>query len=91
MVKLVHDTTEEMMDLQFKIINSKTGAERAKMGLQMIEETRLMVRNSIRLANPNISEREITAKFFERYYGHEFSAEQKLVIIKGILEYVPKD
>jgi hypothetical protein len=72
--------------LQRKIIHSKTGAERAKMGLQMIEETRLMVRNSIRLANPNISEREITAKLFERYYGHEFSSEQKVVIIKGIME-----
>lgn len=86
MVKLVHDTTEEMLELQRQIIHAKTGAERAQMGLQMIEETRLMVRNGIRLANPGISEREVTAKFFERYYGHEFSEEQKVTIIKGILE-----
>ncbi len=90
MLKLVHDTSQEMLDLQRKIILSKTPEERVKMGLQMVKETRLMVRNNIRLANPGISEREITAKLFERYYGHEFSAEQKADIVKEILAYQPK-
>lgn len=81
------DTTLEAAQLQRDIIHSKTELERVMMGVDMIESTGKVVMNSIKNENPNLSEREIVAELFERYYGHEFTQEEKENIKKGIIQY----
>lgn len=84
------DTTREAQQLQRNIIHSKTDHERAMMGIDMIESTRKIVINSIKNEKPHLSEREVIAELFERYYGQEFSREEKQVIKKGIIQYQKK-
>lgn len=81
------DTTPKAQQLQRSIIHSKTDHERAMMGIDMIESTRKIVINSIKIENPNLTEREVVAELFERYYGQEFSKEEIQIIKKGIIQY----
>lgn len=81
------DTPPEILQLQRDIIHSKTDHERAMMGIDMIESVRKIVVNSIKIEKPHLTEREVVAELFERYYGQEFSHEEKQVIKKGIIEY----
>ncbi|MDZ7718391.1 MAG: hypothetical protein U5K72_06165 [Balneolaceae bacterium] len=81
------DTTPEAEQLQRDIIHSKTDHERAMMGIDMIESARIIVMNSIKIKNPDLTERQIVAELFERYYGQEFSEDEKQVIKKGIIQY----
>lgn len=57
------------------------------MGIDMIESVRKIVMNSIRLENPKLVEREVVAELFERYYGQEFSHQEKQKIKQGIIQY----
>ncbi len=81
------DTTPESEQLQRDIIHSKTEYERIMMGVDMIESTRKIVVNSIKIENPDLTEREVIAELFERYYGQEFSEEEIQVTKKGIIQY----
>lgn len=81
------DTTPEAEQLQRDIIHSKTEYERIMMGVDMIESTRKIVMNSIKIENPDLTKREVVAELFERYYGQEFSEEEIQVIKKGIIQY----
>lgn len=81
------DTTSEAVQLQRDIIHSKTDHERAMMGIDMIESTRKIVMNSIKVKNPDLTEREVVAKLFERYYGHEFTTDEVKKIKKRIIEF----
>lgn len=83
----VKDTPPEILQLQRNIIHSKTDRERAMMGVDMIDSVRKIVMNSIRLENPELTEREVVAELFERYYGQEFTQEEVQVIKKGIIQY----
>lgn len=65
------DTPVEIRQLQRDIIHSKTDRERVMMGVDMIESTRQIVLNSIREENPDLTDREMVAELFERYYAHE--------------------
>lgn len=81
------DTTPEAQQLQRDIIHAKTDGERAMMGIDMIESTRKIVMNSIKIEKPHLNEREVVAELFERYYGQEFSQKEIQVIKKGIIQY----
>jgi hypothetical protein len=81
------DTAPDVEQIQRDIIHSKTDHERAMMGIDMIESTRKIVLNSIKIENSDLTEREVIAELFERYYGHEFSQDEIEIIKKGIIEY----
>lgn len=81
------DTTPEVQQMQRDIIHSKSDRERAMMGVDMIESTRKVVMNSIKIEKPHLSEREVVAELFERYYSQEFSKEEIQIIKKGIIQY----
>jgi len=81
------DTTPEAQQIQRDIMHSKTDHERAMMGIDMIENTRKIVMNSIKRENPDLTEREVIPELFERYYGQEFSEEEVQIIKKGIIQY----
>ena len=54
------------------------------MGLQMMEDVREIVLNSIRLANPGISQQDLIIEFIYRYYGKELSAEYLADVARSI-------
>lgn len=70
------DTTEEARKKQSGIIFSKTPEEHFLMGIEMINYVRLVVENSIRAEQPDISPLELKIAVFKRYYAHEFSKEE---------------
>lgn len=40
-------------------------------GIQMIEDVRKIVENSLRIENPEATEAELKVLLFQRYYAHE--------------------
>lgn len=83
----MNDTTKEMHDKQMEIILSKTPEERFKIGIEMSEAVYRVVKNSIKKENPNLSEREVVAELFKRYYGNEFSKEELHKIVESIKSF----
>jgi hypothetical protein len=83
----MNDTTEEARKKQLEIIFSKTPEERFMMGIEMIDYVRMVVENSIRAENPNISPIELKIAVFKRYYAHEFSQEEIARIEESMRKY----
>ncbi|MDZ7771334.1 MAG: hypothetical protein U5K31_01085 [Balneolaceae bacterium] len=81
------DTPPEIRQMQRDIIHAMTDRERALLGVDMIESARKVVTNSIREEHPHLSEREVVAERFERYYKNEFSEEKLKNIKEAILSY----
>lgn len=71
------DTPKHISDIQRKIIHSKTDEERSQMGAEMVDTIYEMIRNRIKEEEPELTEKEVTAKVFLRYYQNEFSDKQK--------------
>lgn len=84
---IMKDTPPEIQRLQQDIIHAMTDRERAMLGVDMIESARKVVTNSIREEHPHLSEREVVAERFERYYSRDFSDEELKIIKEGILSY----
>jgi hypothetical protein len=79
------DTTKDMQDKQREIILSKTPAQRAQMGMDMIDFAYNTVKRSILAQNPSLSKGELVVEIFKRYYRHEFSETALQVIIADML------
>lgn len=71
------DTPQYISDIQREIIHSKTDEERSLMGAEMVDSVYEMIRSRIKEEDPELSEKEVTAKVFLRYYQKEFSDKQK--------------
>lgn len=65
------DTPEHIHKKQLEVIFSKSPEERFLMGLQMTEGVRQIVINSIKIANPSMSESDLKIEFIRRYYEKE--------------------
>jgi hypothetical protein len=83
----MNDTTPEARQKQLSIIFSKTPEERFLMGVEMIDYVRMVVENSIRAENPNISVIDLKIAVFKRYYGKEFSQEEITKIEESMRNY----
>jgi hypothetical protein len=81
------DTTEEARKKQLEIIFSKTPEECFLMGIEMINYVRMVVENSIRAEQPNISPTDLKIAVFKRYYGNEFSKEEIARIEESMRAY----
>lgn len=78
----MEDTPTHIHQKQLEIILSKTMQERLAMGLQMMEDTRLIVMRGIRQQNPGISETEVKIEFIKRYYKDDFTPEYMEDVIR---------
>jgi hypothetical protein len=85
------DVSPEMWQKQLEMVQAMTPAERMQQGWDIIDFVRQTVENSIREANPGISEIDLLIAVFERYYGHEYDDEMKARIIASIREYHEKE
>lgn len=81
------DTTLEAQQKQLEIILSKSDAERAMMGVDMIDTVYQVVKQSIQNQHPEYSERELIAALFVRYYKNEFDKTLLVEIAEEIKGY----
>lgn len=86
----MNDTTPEARQKQLSIIFSKSPEERFLMGIEMIDYVYMVVENSIKAENPNISLIDLKIAVFKRYYGKEFSKEEMVRIEDSMRNYYQK-
>ena len=84
------DTPKEIRKIQNQIFFQKTVQERFKIGIEMIEDSKKIVENSIKIKNPQISANDLKIEVFKRFYKNDFSEEKMEDIIKGFREYHSK-
>ena len=84
------DTPKEIRKIQNQIFFQKTVQERFQIGIEMIEDAKKIVENSIKSKNPQISIIDLKIEVFKKFYRNDFSEEKKEDIIKGFREYYSK-
>lgn len=72
----MQDTTPQIRQMQLDIIFSKTEEQRLMMGLEMMDDVRKIVMQSIMSERPGISETDCKIEFVNRYYKKDFGPEQ---------------
>ena len=78
---IMTDTTPEMRKMQAAISAAMTPQERFMQGIEMMDYVKMVVENSIKAQNPNISETELKVAVFIRYYKKNFTPERLADII----------
>ena len=69
----MNDTPDHIYKIQDAIFNSWSVEERFRRGAEMMDDGRRLVESSIRNANPDISEKELKAQVFKRFYENDFT------------------
>lgn len=80
----MNDTSPEVESLFNELMMKKTGQERMQMGFSMFEMARKQVLASIINQNPNVDSREIRKQLFLRFYGDDFTPEEREKILAQI-------
>jgi hypothetical protein len=82
------DTSPEMKARYRAMVQARPpGAARFKIASDMFDITRSLLIAGIRAARPEITEGEPRQELFLRYYGSEFSPEQRERILAAIAAY----
>jgi hypothetical protein len=82
------DTTPEMAArYRAMVLARPPGGARFKIASDMFDITRGLLIAGIRAARPDITEAELRQELFLRYYGDEFSPEQRERILAAIEAY----
>ena len=76
----MNDTTPEIESRLDEIYERKSGEEKLLICLKMFETAREIVISSL---PKNISERELQKKIFLRFYGNDFSENEKVKILSS--------
>lgn len=79
----MNDTRPEAQRVLDELFAGLSGEERLKMGLEMFDTARKIVISSF---PPGLSEKEIRKRLFLRFYGDDFSEDEKRKILKRIDE-----
>ena len=80
----MNDTHPKVKRRYEKMLLSQSGEERLLMGDSMFETARELVLTSIKAANPKASPAEIRSALFLRFYGQEFSDEERQKILTAL-------
>jgi uncharacterized protein (DUF111 family) len=83
----VLDTPNNIIQKQREIFFAKTANERFLIGAETIAFGRIMVENSIKQLETNISELELKIAVFKRYYQNIFSNDELDEIISSLTNY----
>jgi hypothetical protein len=84
----MHDTPEEILQMQREIIAAKTPEERFSLGIELITFGRMVVENSIRAVEPDITEIDLRTEDFRRCYQDQFKPEEMSVILHQMRMYL---
>ncbi len=81
----MNDTDPIMESCFLEMMMKKSGQERLKMGFSMFDMARRQVIASIKAKNPNADIREIRREIFLRFYGQDFSPEEREKILRHLI------
>ncbi len=77
----MNDTAPEIQDKIDDIYKNKTGEEKLLIALSMFETARELVISSF---PKNLSEKELRKALFLRFYGNDFSVDEKAKILSNL-------
>ena len=80
----MNDTSPEMEKRYHDMLMRRSGEERLKMGCEMFDAAKAIVKSSILNENSRLTESELKEKIFLRFYGLDLSEAQKRKIIAGL-------
>ncbi len=80
----MNDTSPEVESFFNELMMKKTGQERLKMGFSMFDMARKQVLASILNQNPNADLKDIRKQLFLRFYGDDFTSEEREKILTQI-------
>jgi hypothetical protein len=83
----MNDTSPEITQKMCELIQMKTPEERFRMGCSMYDTSRYLVTRAIYEQYPGISVPEFRREFFLRFYGMDFSPEEREKIFRSLLFY----
>jgi hypothetical protein len=73
----MNDTHPNVASRYRDLMMSKTGEQRLRMGCSMHDTSKQIVRSAIYESYPEITEAEMRREIFLRFYGHEFSRDDR--------------
>jgi len=82
--EVMKDTSEEIELIYNQMIMEKSGEERLKMGFSMFDFARQQVISSIKRDHPDCDVGELRRRLFLRFYGEDFSPEEREKILEKI-------
>ena len=82
--EVMKDTSEDMELIYNQMIMEKSGEERLKMGFSMFDFARQQVIASIKRDRPACDVGELRRRIFLRFYGEDFSPEEREKILEKI-------
>ena len=77
----MNDTSPLVESVFLEMMMRKSGQERLMMGFSMFEMARKQVVASIKRDNPNVGTKDIRREIFLRFYGQDFSLEEREKIL----------
>lgn len=80
----MRDTHPDIAVRYRKMMMRRSGEQRLSMGCSMYDAARKIVRSAILDSNPHITEVEMQREIFLRFYGHEFSRDQREKAISAL-------
>ncbi|MES1255428.1 MAG: hypothetical protein ABUS56_07470 [Acidobacteriota bacterium] len=72
----MNDTTPEAAAALSALLRERSGSDRVRMMSDMFEMARTLVISSIRAQQPDISEADLRAQVFARFYASDFAPEE---------------
>lgn len=80
----MEDTSPEILEKMREMYQKKSPYERLQMGCSMYDLSRYLITCAILRENPNISKACLRRELFLRFYGDDFSPEEKEKIIRHL-------
>ena len=69
----MNDTHPRSAELLLKLMKTKSNEERLIMGCSMYGTAKQIVKDSIIAKEPDISDKELNRRIFQRFYGYDIS------------------
>lgn len=83
----MRDTTHDITNKIYKMIQKKTPHERMVMGSSMYETSKQLVIRAIKENNPSISPQDLRREIFLRFYGSDYTQIEQEKIIHHLMNY----
>lgn len=86
----MNDTPRAVAEEVEALMALRTGSERVRMACEMFDLARVLAIAAIQGAHPDISEQRLRIELFERFYGEDFSEEERVRIAATLSIPEPK-
>jgi hypothetical protein len=80
----MNDTSPDIEKRMAEMMASRTPAERLRMASSMFDTAKILMEAGIRQENPSLSEAQIRARIFVRFYGDCYSKKEIVKIMKHL-------